>query len=168
MPEADETKGGNTEIPVASAARLLMMGAERIRQLVKDGYIPKGRRGYVPLVGAVQGYIRFRDDADRRANKSAAESRVRDARAQEIELRNKVRLRELVPVAECHEVMDVFFAACVSELDGMAARITRDIPMRRKIDDEIRAARLRMAEKMKLSAKTLETGRSGSNNPDIQ
>jgi len=146
------------EIPTADAARLLMISAERIRQLQKDGYIPRGKRGHVSLVGAVQGYIRFRDDADRRANKSAAESRVRDARAKEIELRNAVRLRELVPVEEATAALDLTFGAMVAELDGLPARITRDMPLRRKIDDEIIAARYRMVARIKRSTVFIETG----------
>lgn len=168
MADLDETKAGGTEIPIATAAQLLMIGAERVRQLVKDGYIPKGKRGHVPLVGAVQGYLRFRDDADRRASKSAADGRVRDARAKEIELRNSVRLRELVPVEECHFVVDTFITACVAEMEGMPARITRDIPLRRKIDGEIRAARLRMVEKLTAAREKLENGGATANSHDIQ
>jgi hypothetical protein len=144
----DSGRNSANMIATSAAARLLMVTAERIRQLQKDGYIPKGPRGRVSLVGAVQGYIRFRDDADRRANKSAADSRVRDARAQEIELRNKLRLRELCPVEEAHEVLDTFCASVVAELDGLPARITRDRDLRRKIEEEVRAARLRMIERL--------------------
>jgi hypothetical protein len=41
----------------------------------------------VQLVGAVQGYLRYLKGDERRSAKSAADSRVRDARALEIELR---------------------------------------------------------------------------------
>ncbi|MDD7973195.1 hypothetical protein [Roseinatronobacter alkalisoli] len=164
MPEDAGTRT-TTEIQTSAAARLLMISAERVRQLIKDGYIPRGsQRGHVHLVGAVQGYLKFRDDADRRANKSAADSRVRDARAKEIELRNSVRLRELIPVDEATEIIDEYFAAVVSELDGMAARITRDMPMRRKIEAEIRAARSRMGDRMMEAAKTVASGRMDENN----
>ena len=75
-------------IPIGQAARLLMISEERIRQLVKQGYVPKSeRRGYVQLVGAVQGYLKYLKEDERRSTRSAADSRVRDARALEIELR---------------------------------------------------------------------------------
>lgn len=46
-------------IPVGKAARLLMISAERIQQLVKKGYVPRSeKRGYIHLVGTVQGYAR--------------------------------------------------------------------------------------------------------------
>ena len=75
-------------IPIGQAARLLMISEERIRQLVKQGYVPKSeKRGYVQLVGAVQGYLKYLNEDERRSTRSAADSRVRDARALEIELR---------------------------------------------------------------------------------
>jgi hypothetical protein len=64
-------------IPIGQAARLLMISEERIRQLVKQGFIPRPeKRGFVQLVGAVQGYLRYLKDDERRSAKSAADSRV--------------------------------------------------------------------------------------------
>ena len=75
-------------IPIGQAARLLMISEERIRQLIKQGYVPKcEKRGYVQLVGAVQGYLKYLKEDERRSTRSAADSRVRDAWALEIELR---------------------------------------------------------------------------------
>ena len=75
-------------IPIGQAARLLMISEERIRQLVKQGYVPKSeKRGYVQLVGAVHGYLKYLKEDERRSTKSAADSWVRDARTLEIEPR---------------------------------------------------------------------------------
>ena len=55
-------------IPIGQAARLLMISEERIRQLVKQGFIPRPeKRGFVQLVGAVQGYLRYLKDDERRS-----------------------------------------------------------------------------------------------------
>ncbi|WP_199805674.1 hypothetical protein [Bradyrhizobium lablabi] len=51
----------------------------------------------------MQDYIRFRNDSDRRAQKTAADSRVRDARARKIELRNAVRESRLIEVDEASD-----------------------------------------------------------------
>lgn len=40
-------------------ADLLDITPRRLQQLAKDGFIPKNRRGKYPLVGSVQGYIRY-------------------------------------------------------------------------------------------------------------
>ena len=79
-------------IPIGQAARLLMISEERIRQLVKQGFIPKPeKRGFVQLVGAVQGYLRYLKDDERRSAKSVADSRVRYARALEMLTGKKVQ-----------------------------------------------------------------------------
>ena len=63
-------------IAIGQAARLLMISDERVRQLQKQGYIPRApKRGVVPLVGAVQGYLRYLKDEERQSSKSAAASR---------------------------------------------------------------------------------------------
>ena len=55
---------------------------------MKQGFIPKPeKRGFVQLVGAVEGFLRYLKDNERRFAKSAADSRVRDVCALEIELR---------------------------------------------------------------------------------
>ena len=42
-------------IPIGQAARLLMISEERIRQLVKQGFIPKPeKRGFVQLVAPLE------------------------------------------------------------------------------------------------------------------
>ena len=47
-------------IPISQAARLLMISEERIRQLQKQGYVPRSdKRGVVQLVGAVEDYFRY-------------------------------------------------------------------------------------------------------------
>lgn len=119
-------------IPLETAARLLMISVERVRQLIRDGYIPRPAPGKTTLVGAVQGYIRFRDDADRRATKSASANRVSDARATEIELRLAQRRRDVIPREEA-DAANAFVVELVNdELDRMPARLTRDLQTRRR------------------------------------
>lgn len=79
-------------IAIGQAARLLMISEERIRQPVKQGFIPKQeKRGFVQFVGAMECYLRYLKDDERRSARSAVDSRVRDGRAPEIELRMDVR-----------------------------------------------------------------------------
>lgn len=77
--------------PSGQAVRLPMICEERIRQLVTPGFIPKpDQRRFVQLVGDVQGYLRYLTDDGYRSAKSAADSRVRDARAPETEWRTQL------------------------------------------------------------------------------
>jgi len=123
----------NTE----QAARLLMIGAERVRQLAKDGWIPKIDRDSYYLVDVVQGYLRYRNDAERRATKSGADARVREARAEEINLRVGVRAGQLMEHAEHVALIEELVGHVRAELGGLPARLTRDLPERRRIEKAV-------------------------------
>jgi hypothetical protein len=148
-------------IPIGQAARLLMISEERIRQLVKQGYVPKPeKRGFVQLVGAVQGYLRYLKDDERRSTKSAADSRVRDARALEIELRIAERSRELIPVEDALNDMVELAGMVRSELAGLPARLTRIVAERQKVETEIDGILSRLSQRAAEKAEGLEAGRS--------
>ena len=51
----------NTQ-PAAVISKLLDITPRRLQQLAQDGIVPKADRGRYPLVGCVQGYIRFLRD----------------------------------------------------------------------------------------------------------
>jgi phage terminase Nu1 subunit (DNA packaging protein) len=122
------------------AARLIMKGPERIRQLAKEGWIvqtgTKQDRRY-RLLDVVQGYIRFRDDEDRRANRSAAHSRITDARSREVELKNAQREGRLIELDEVIAMIDELIGLLRSSLSGLPARVTRDLQFRRTIETAV-------------------------------
>jgi hypothetical protein len=121
-------------IPIAEAAKLLMVTDVWVRQLAKQGYITIPERGKVSRVGAVQGYIRSLKDEERRSSKSAAASRVQIARAREIELRTAEREKFLIRTDEAMAVLDEIVGSLVSEASGIPARVTADIELRNKIE----------------------------------
>lgn len=148
-------------IPIGQAARLLMISEERIRQLVKQGHVPKSdKRGYVQLVGTVQGYLRYLKEDERRSSKSAADSRVRDARALEIELRIAERSRELIPVEDALTDMAEFVGLVRSELAGLPARLTRIIDERQKIEAEVDGLLNRLADQVAQKTTSLSASRA--------
>ena len=147
-------------IKLEQAAALLMISAERVRQLMRSGYIKKGKKaGTVALVSAVQGYITFLKDEERRATKTAADSRVRDARAREIEQRIAERERTLIPLDDAVAAMDTLAARVRSEINGMPARITRDMGLRRQIAIEVDGSLHRIADALAESTDALASGR---------
>jgi hypothetical protein len=150
-------------IPIGQAARLLMISEERIRQLVRQGHVPRSdKRGYVQLVGAVQGYLRYLKDDERRSARSAADSRVRDARALEIELRIAERSRDLIPIEDALTAMAELAGMVRSELAGLPARLTRIIDERQRIETEIDGVLSRLAERAAQKAESLEADRGYS------
>ena len=148
---ADEAQKPNT-ITTEQAGRLLMISAERVRQLSKDGWIPKfGRDSYIGA-DVVQGYIRFRDSEDRRANKTSAETRVRDARAEEISLRVGQRAGQLIEHAEHIAIVDELCSFVRTEIQSLPARLTRDLTERRKIEQAVHELLTRLAARAEAMA----------------
>jgi hypothetical protein len=137
-----------------------MISEERIRQLVKQGFIPKPEKhGFVQLVGAAQGYLRYLKDDERRSAKSAAGSPVRDARVLEIELRIAERSRELIPVEDALNDMAELAGVMRSELSGLPARLTRIVAARQKVETEIDGILLRLSLRAAQKAESLEACR---------
>lgn len=154
--------GGGDQITFEVAGRLLMIGPERIRQLIKAGYIVRTKPGYTTVVSAVQGYIRFLKDDARQNTKSAAASRAVDARAQEIELRIKERTRELIPQEDAIMAMDLLVGEVNRQLSGLPARITRDVPLRRQIEAKVNEAKGEIARALEGGRFLAATGREAS------
>lgn len=134
---ADKAPAAVGTIDVQTAAKLLMISDERVRQLVKMGYIERAEKGRYLLVACVQGYIRFLKDEERRSSKTAASSRKDDARTREIELRIAEREHRLVDVEESEAIVSEIIGMIRSGLAGLPARVTRDVALRRKLKSEI-------------------------------
>jgi len=134
-PEANSEQGF---ITLDTAAKLVMLTPRRVQQLAADGYISR-KDGKYTIVGVVQGYIRYLQEEDRRTAKSAAESRVRDRRADEIELRILEKQGTLLEEsrAEALGLVDVVIGGLKADLYAIPARTTTDIGLRRKIEEEI-------------------------------
>lgn len=111
------------------------ISADMIQLLVREGAIKRtpGRPG-VSRKAAMVGYIHWLRDEGRRSTKAAAESRVREARAKDIEERMAIRRRELIPLDDAQAVLDFFLGHVRGLLQGLAARVTRDLSTRSLIE----------------------------------
>ncbi|MEY4952826.1 MAG: hypothetical protein RL299_1250 [Pseudomonadota bacterium] len=156
---AEPPKTRADEIPIEVAGRLLMISAERVRQLIKSGHIEKTRHGFTTIPSAVQGYIKFLKESASDRTTNAALSRAQDARAREVELRIKREERELIPLEEALLAMSMLCGLVSQQLTGLPARITRDMGLRRQIETETHAAQEAIATALdKLSGFVREGG----------
>ncbi len=151
-----ETQGDAITYEVAG--RLLMIGPDRVRQLVKAGYITKVKPSHTTIVSAVQGYIRFLKDEDRKNTKTGAVQRATDARTREIELRIAERKRDLIPQEDAKAVIAQLSAMMRAEFTGLPTRYTREIAERRKLEQEIDGCFERIADALEGAKGALETG----------
>jgi hypothetical protein len=158
------------------------LSQQRISQLANMGWIKPlaGMKGKYNWIEACSGFVRFLRDEDRRSTKSAADSRMRDAKAHDIEVRTKQRLNRLVPIEIYDEMIDSMAGVVRSEFAGLAATCTRDLTMRRIIEREVNARLRRIAEHAMAQALRLEAlggadhaigsdraGPVGSGKPDL-
>ena len=143
---------------VAQAMSLLMLSDEWLRQLAKKGYVPKAEKGLLPLVGTVQGYIRWLKDDERAKSKTAAASAVQQARAREIELRIARESGKLVELEDAEAAFAEILGAFRSELVGVPAASTRDLELREIIDTRINDAVARARDRFRQRIETLRAG----------
>jgi hypothetical protein len=141
------------------AANVLLLSVARFGDLVREGHIPREAKGQYRLREVVHGYLRFRNDTDRRANKTAADSRVRDARAEEIQLRIGLRSGQLMEHADHVAIVEEFCALVRAEVGGLPARLTRDLTERRRIEAEVYDLFIRLAARAEAMARVGPTRR---------
>lgn len=131
----------------ATLGRCWGVVSTRISQFVAEGWLHHaGRKGRYRWFDANQSYVKYLRDDSRKTSKSASDSRMRDAKAREIEIRTQQRLSRLVPLEIYEEMIDNFAGMVRSEFAGLAAASTRDLTMRRIIKREVNARLRRIAE----------------------
>lgn len=155
----DDSNRPNDEISIDTAAALLELTPKRIRQLVQAGFIKMHRRAHTTITSTVRGYIRFLKDEERKQTQTGAAERARDARAREIEQKIAERDRRLIPVEDAELAMQLLVGAVSKEMDGMAARITRDLTLRRVIEADVHGAKTRIADALAEGKGFARTGR---------
>lgn len=125
------------QIDANAAAALIKCSPRWVRELVKLGFIPRPARGCYVIGDVVHGRIDSLQDEAKRASRTASESRVRDARAREIELRTAREEAKLIETDEAIASINEVLAILKSEAAGLPARVTRDDQLREKIATEV-------------------------------
>ena len=152
---AAKTLMGVTAVALATH---LDLTKQRIGQLADEGVLPRLTDGSYDLDDSRLVYIRWLRSEDRRATQSAANNRVRDARAREIELRIAKEERELVPVADMVDVIDRYALAVTTALKNIPVRASRDPAERARLQPFIDEARTAIATEMSKAAQEARTG----------
>jgi hypothetical protein len=136
---------------LSEVTRHLLLTGEMIRRLVAERIIDRRPDGSFDLDQARHAYIRHL--RDRRSKRGAAESALQRARAREIELRTAERAHELIEFDEAAAVLDDI----ISDLVGLPAAATRDLTMRRHLDDLIRGIRQRAADRCQRQVESIRS-----------
>lgn len=140
-------------------ANALGITRERIRQLTLDGVLKTVGPKKYNRDQATRDFVHWQRDQNRHADKSTSESRVRDARAAEIEIRTAERTRRLITLDEALDSNAMLCGIVRTELGGLAARVTRDLALRRDIEKAVNDSLARIAHWLNAEAESLEVGR---------
>lgn len=127
---------------------------ERVRQLIKEGWIPRGPRARVDMIEGARGMDRYRLDQLARAGNKAQDTRVKDAKAREIEMRIAEKQGSLIDFGEALAICQTLFGALKSELDGLATSVTREREFRHRIEDRINGALNRVVKRLEVWSST--------------
>lgn len=133
------------EMTLTDAGALIGTSDEWVRRLIAEGVIKRTPNGGVYRDEVVRGYIGWLRDEQRKATKAAGENRVKDARAREIELRIAQIEGDLIDLSDHDAIVDEMAGLFVASLSSLPARVTRDIPLRRKIEAECDQIRSQIA-----------------------
>lgn len=151
-----------TETLVVSSkvgAAFLGVSQRWVQQLGTDGWVKPAARGQWNLADLIKGYAASLKDETAKRTKSAADSRVRDARASEIEMRIAREDRTLIALEEAMSFVDRLSGDYLQSIGGLPARITRDPRERQRIEAICDAERLRLTDLYAERGQALRTGR---------
>lgn len=146
-------------ITASQASKLLMVTPQWLRQLAAKDYIPKAVKGQYPLVAAVQGYIRWLKDEERRTSKVQAESGLKAARQREVELRIAEKEGRVVDMEDVEAFFAFNAATFRAELEGVPASVTRDLKLREAIEQALNGAISRYERRFREAGEALRAGR---------
>ncbi len=128
---SDEMK----QLSLSDFARHVGVSRTTARDLELQGIIDRTKGIDACRLGYIA-YLRARP-----ASSSAAADALRTARAREIAVRTAEREHKLIPIEELKVAWDLCLGALISYLTSVPARCTRDLLLRRTIENEIDLAR---------------------------
>jgi hypothetical protein len=145
-------------IGLADAARLIGKSETWVLRLVKDGHLQKVRAGKYCPEEVAQAALRFREADDRRSSQTEEAKRVQAARAREIELRIAREEGRLVRLDDVNAAVADILGTYRSELEGVAAAVTRDLAIRTAIQTHFEQAIDRARARFERASAALRAG----------
>jgi hypothetical protein len=132
---------------VSASALANHFGVSRqyVSRLADDGVIERLASGFDIDLSRLR-YLGWLRAPERRATKNEAASELSKARIELIQLRIAEKRRELISLDEANATIDQICGLVLTKLGGMAARCTRDLQVRRNIDNVVFEIRTEIAD----------------------
>lgn len=126
-------------VSTADLAALLDLSSRRIRQLESEGHLKSGGRNRYALGPALRSYLAFKESTFEARTAGAVNDRLREARAEAIEIDNIRKSDALIASAraEIDALIDEVLGPLKADLYSIPARVTADLRIRHRIEIEI-------------------------------
>lgn len=151
------------DFPAKVIAELLGITPRRLQQLANDGFVPRSDRGQYPLIGSVQGYIRYLKQASRESNRSSEHQRLARAQAVKVEMENYRRAGEYVLREHVYELLTTLNTALKGAHEGIPGRTANEFAatddaayIRKRQQEELRTVRRLLADTLEEFSQSLE------------
>ena len=139
-------------------AKLAGVTGRRVRQVLSAAGVRPVSRGCVELEPAFRALL----DAARGDKAATPEAKARaelaKARAAEVELRLAEKSKTLIAMQDAQEALERLVGVVNAELAGLSASVTRDMSMRRRVDEATMAMRGRIARRLRAEAERIRKG----------
>ena len=156
-----------SSISAEALGNLIGVTGRRVRQLAEEGKIPKANAaGRYDAPTVVRHLLAEARSSRPEGTLEVARAKALDVKTAGDALRLAERRRDLVAVDVATDALDRVLGVVVAELVGLPARMTRDPALRRKLEDEVHAARERMAAALAAASDTIATGRETTDEAD--
>lgn len=143
----------------AQIAAMTGRSKEWVKKLAQEGVLERDGRGAYKLRSVCAAIIAHYEAMTDRSARTQSAARATDARAAEIQQRIAMRDRALIPIDEALQAMEIVVGTVNSELTGLPARATRDMAIRRKIEDEVNGTKGRIAASLRKGSAAARSGR---------
>lgn len=152
-----------SDFAAKAIASLLGITERRLQQLAQAGFIPKSERGMYPLIGSVQGYIRYLKQRGRESNKSSQHQHLARAQTVKVEMENRRRAGEYIVREQVHEVLSILMTTLTGALEGIPGRTANEYAamddagaIRHRQQEELRQVRSVLADALDQFAESIE------------
>ncbi|SRR6266536_1856826 len=125
-----------TNATASEVARHLDVSPQRVGNMVKEGILKRSSSGLFDLDRCRIDYIRWLRASPRRNSQSASAARTAELKIQALEMRLARDEGQLINIVEIETVVEDILATYIAELGGVPAAATRDVELRRGLEEK--------------------------------
>jgi hypothetical protein len=133
-------------VTAAAVAEHLALSRTYVLKLVSERVIERLPDGRFDLDACRYAYLKWLRDPVRRSVRTEAEAAHVQAKVELLQVRLLEKRRTLVLREDVNELIDTIVGILLQHLSGMAARCTRDLVIRRNIDEVVLQIRREISE----------------------